>query len=185
MGATTGTDLSASCVLRFIWALCTWRATWREVSSEVSSDFLASYFFCLAAPPPCPVGHQRHTCTPNKHNNPPTPPTSTLDTPRRHHTRALHTTRVTQGEVHETNAAGGGGGGGVASAATDRAFCRRYPASERQVHSSTGISRGREGDLGQGTNKIKLMFYLPLASVSCMVMATTHLSCRKKQPQRQ
>ena len=51
MGATTGTDLSASCVLRFIWALCTWRATWREVSSEVSSDFLASYSLCLTAPP--------------------------------------------------------------------------------------------------------------------------------------
>ena len=155
--------------------------------SKQRSEFLFPCFLLslLNSPPQCPVGHQRHTCTPNKHNNPPTPPTSTLDTPRRHHTRALHTTRVTQGEVHETNAAGGGGGGGVASAATDRASCRRYPASERQVHSSTGISQGQEGDLGQGTNKIKLMFYLPLASVSCMVMATTQLSCRKKQPQRQ
>ena len=92
MGATTGTDLSASCVLRFIWALCTWRATWREVSSEVSSDFLASYSLCLAAPPRCPVGHQRHTCTPNKHNNPPTPPTSTLDTPRHAATIQEHCT---------------------------------------------------------------------------------------------
>ena len=61
----------------------------KQRSAFIFPCFLLSL---LNSPPQCPVGHQRHTCTPNKHNNPPTPPTSTLDTPRHAATIQEHCT---------------------------------------------------------------------------------------------